>query len=246
LPVLFEPGKLSAMPLPDSFLEHLRTQGYHPRSNKHSNALAQAIVADLLATCEPIRAKAETGQLVYAINVKLHFGTAVWNIDLAIGPPAGTVTVPAAGIAYAPPSTIQVAIEIKGVMTEHHKAVKNRKRDFEAHHQHVHNYSNTAIAGVVMVVNAAPRFQSPLVSHVTVHKNPSALVTHCMNEMRAITSRGGVEGRGIDAGCVVSHDNIDNAPTHYITSPPAPQIGDPLQYDAFIQKVCSEYPRRFV
>lgn len=24
-------------------------------------------------------------------------------------------------------------------MTEHHKAVKNRKRDFEAHHQHVHN-----------------------------------------------------------------------------------------------------------
>jgi hypothetical protein len=82
---------------------------------------------------------------------------------------------------------------------------------------------------------------------VTVHKNPSALVTHCMNEMRAVTSRG-VEGRGIDAGCaiVVSHDNIDNASTHYITSPPAPQIGDPLQYDAFIQKVCSEYSRRFV
>jgi hypothetical protein len=153
---------VGAMPLPDSFLEHLRTQGYHPRSNKRSNSLAQAIVADLLATCEPIRAKAQTGHLVYAINVKLHFGTAAWNIDLAMGPPAGTVTVPSPGIAYAPPSTIQVAIEIKGVMTEHHKAVKNRKRDFEAHHQHVHNYSSTAIAGVVMVVNAAPRFQSPL------------------------------------------------------------------------------------
>lgn len=244
----FPPGRLSAMPLPESFLEHLRTAGYHPRSNKHSNALARAIVADLLDTCDPMGARAEAGRLVFAINVKLHFGTAVWNIDLAMGPPAGTVTVPPAGIAYAPPSTIQIAIEIKGVMTEHHKAVKNRKRDFEAHHQHVHNYSNEAIAGVVMVINAAPRFQSPLVSHVTVHKNPTALVAHCMNEMRAVTSRGGVEGRGVDAGCaiVVSHDNIDNASTHYVRTPPAPQIGDPLHYDAFIQKVCSEYARCFV
>jgi hypothetical protein len=235
------------MALPVSFLDHLRTEGYHPRSNKHSNALARAIVADLLDTCEPMRAKAAAGKLVFAINVQLHFGTAVWNIDLAMGPPAGSVTVPPSGIVYAPPSTIQIAIEIKGVMTEHHKAVKNRKRDFEAHHQHVHNYSNAAIAGVVMVINAAPRFQSPLVPHVTIHKNPTALVGHCMNEMRAVTSRGGVEGRGIDAGCaiVVSHDNIENASTHYVTSLPAPQIGDPLHYDAFIQKVCSEYAGRF-
>lgn len=68
-----------------------------------------------------------------------------------------------------------------------------------------------------------------------------------MNEMRAVASRGGPEGRGIDAGCVivVSHDNIDSASTHYVTAPPAPQIGDPLHYDAFIQKVCSKYTRRF-
>jgi len=248
LPILSLPDRLSAVPLPATFLEHLRTEGYHPRSNKHSNALAHAIVADLIESSEPMRARAGAGRLVYSINVKLHFGTAVWNIDLAMGPPAGTVTVPTTGIADAPPSTIQIAIEIKGVMTEHHKAVKNRKRDFEAHHQHVHNYSSAAIAGVVMVINAAPRFQSPLVSHVTIHRDPNALVAHCMNEMRAVTSRGGVEGRGIDAGCavVVSHDNIDNASTHYVTTPPAPQIGDPLHYDAFIQKVCAEYARRFL
>jgi hypothetical protein len=247
LPLLFPTGTLSIVPLPVSFLEHLRTEGYHPRSNKHSNALARAIVADLLDTCGPMRDKAQAGRLVFAINTKLHFGTAEWNIDLAMGAPAGKVTTAPTGIADAPPSTIEIAIEIKGVMTEHHKAVKNRKRDFEAHHQHVHNYSNTAIAGVVMVINAAPRFQSPLVSHVTVHKNPNALVTHCMSEMRAVTSRSGVEGRGIDAGCaiVVSHDNIENRATRYVTGPPAPQIGDPLNYDAFIQKICSEYARRF-
>src|SRR5437867_7454355 len=174
------------MPLPIAFLSHLKTEGYHPRSNKHSNALAHAIVADLIATCEPIRKSAEAGLLVYSINVKLHFGTAEWNIDLAMGPPAGAVTVPPSGIALAPPSTFQIAIEIKGVMTEHHKAVKNRKRDFEAHHQHVHNYSTRAIAGIVLVINAAPRFQSPLISdRVTLHKNPSSLVAHCMGEIRA-------------------------------------------------------------
>ena len=29
---------------PAAFIEHLRQAGYHPRSDKHSNALADAIV----------------------------------------------------------------------------------------------------------------------------------------------------------------------------------------------------------
>lgn len=184
---------------------------------------------------------------MYALNRDLHFGTSEWNVDLVIGSPAEPVEAPPAGIAETPPSTIQVAVELKTVMTEHHKAVKNRKRDFEAHHQHVHNYNAATIAGVVMVINAAPRFQSPLVDHVTVHSDPSSLVAHCMQEMRAVGSRGGPGGVGVDAACaiVVSHDNIDNATTHFITSPPAPQIGDPLHYDAFVQRVCSQYVERF-
>jgi hypothetical protein len=236
------------MPLPPAFVEHLRSEGYHPRSNKHSNVLGAIIVGDLLTSCEAIRTKAAAGKLVYDLNVKLRVGTSLWNIDLALGPPAGSIIVPEAGIAKAPPSTFQIAIEIKGVMTEHHKAVKNRKRDFEAHHQHVHNYSSRAIAGVVMVINAAPRFQSPLIpDRVTLHRNPSSLVAHCMGEIRAVTTRGGSEGAGIDAGCaiVVVHDNIDSGLTRYWTQEPAPQIGDPLHYDAFIQKLCAEFTTRF-
>ncbi len=236
------------MPLPPAFVEHLRSEGYHPRSNKHSNVLGAVIVGDLLTSCEALRVGAAAGQLVYDLNVKLRFGTSLWNIDLALGPPADSVAAPEAGIAKAPPSTFQIAIEIKGVMTEHHKAVKNRKRDFEAHHQHVHNYSSRAIAGIVMVINAAPRFQSPLIpDRVTVHKNPSLLVAHCMGEMRAVTARGGPEGTGVDAGCalVVVHDNIDPRLTRYSTQARAPQIGDPLHYDAFIQKLCLEFTARF-
>lgn len=55
-----------------------------------------------------------------------------------------------------------MAFEFKTVMTEHRKAIKNRKRDLEAHHEYVHNYNAQTIAGGVMVINASPTFRSPL------------------------------------------------------------------------------------
>ena len=61
----------------------------------------------------------------------------------------------------ADPSTVQIAIELKTVMTEHHKTAKNRKRDLEAHHEHVHKYSAQALAGGVLLTNIAKRFDSP-------------------------------------------------------------------------------------
>lgn len=36
-------------PNPATFLTHLRDHGYHSRSDKHSNALSDAIVHDLVA-----------------------------------------------------------------------------------------------------------------------------------------------------------------------------------------------------
>jgi hypothetical protein len=40
-------------------------------------------------------------------------------------------------------------------------------------------------------------------------------------------------------------DNVNMAGTTYRTSPPAPVVGDPLHYDAFIQGLCNEYCARF-
>ena len=99
-----------------------------------------------------------------------------------------------------------------------------------------------------MVINGARRFQSPLLpERETVHKNPTLLVAHCVAEMRAVTTRGGFEGNGIEAGCALVdvHDNVDPGLTRYWTQVPAPQIGDPLHYDAFVQKLCSEFTARF-
>jgi hypothetical protein len=238
------------MPLPESFIQHLRDFGYHPRSDKHSNALAAAIVQDLLESCLPVAHEAREGRLVYDLNMDLRFRTATWNVDLVLGTPAQPLDTEGAPIVRSTPSTVRVAVEIKGVMTEHRKAVKNRKRDFEAHHEHVHNYNRRAIAAGVMVINGAGTFKSPLRPEPTVHGVPAGvlkLVEHCMNEMRNVTESGGGSDYGIDAksALVLDFDNIHMAMGRYISVPPAPQMGDPLHYDSFIQRLCEEYGQRF-
>jgi hypothetical protein len=147
------------------------------------------------------------------------------------------------------PSSVRIAVELKSVMTEHHKAVKNRKRDFEAHHAHVHAYHPQAIAGGVLVVNASPRFRSPTRGgvEVTEHRNPDALVAHCLSEVSNITRSGGASAVGLDAmaAVVVSMDNIDYRETTYVERPPAPMAGSPIHWDAFIQRICDLYRTRF-
>jgi len=207
-------------------------------------------MADLLLYCPKIKEKAVLGQLVYKNNITVAVGTADWTTDLAIGTaPLGMAPPqPPEMINKTAPAIIQIAIEIKAVMTEHHKAIKNRKRDFEAHHQHAHQYNQNTIAGGVMILNASETFKSPLRPELTLHKNPQQLIVHCMGEMKSITSTGGSIGiSGLDAMgvVVVSHDNIHLPNSHYITARPAPTMGDPLNYDAFIQKICDLYTARF-
>jgi hypothetical protein len=236
-------------PNPVSFIQHLREFGYHPRSDKHSNALAAAIVEDLVAHCPKIRAKAKAGELVYEINFTVTAGTADWNVDLVFGAPGFDVPPPSADVPILQhkPSTVEIAIEIKSVMTEHRKAVKNRKHDLEAHHEHVHNYSDRAVAAGVLVIHASETFRSPLREKLTCHNHPDKLVEHCISELRAVAARGGSTGYGLEARCaiVVDISNTGDGRADYVTSPPAPQVGDPLHYDAFIQKVREHYTSRF-
>ena len=236
------------MALPYAFLEHLRETGYHPRSNKHSNALAKSIINDLVVNCPVMAERAQRGSLVADLNFDLRYQTSTWNVDLVLGtPPPGTTAPTEARVLMMKPATVQIAIEIKSVMTEHRKAVKNRKRDLEAHHEHTHNYSPTAIAGGVLVINSSPVFQSPLRTAPTRHKNPVALIEHCLTEMRNLTTRRGSAGHGLDANTaiVLSMDNIDYETTAFFETNPAPSVGDPLHYDSFVQRVCNEYRSRF-
>lgn len=237
-------------PNPASFLEHLQSRGYHPRSDKHSNALAEAIAADLHHFCPAIQRDAAAGKLVYDLNFTLFAGAAEWNVDLVFGAPALDVKAdpePSSGMPRARPSTIQIAIEIKSVMTEHRKAVKNRKRDLEAHHEHVHNYNASCIAGGVLVVNASSTFKSPLRSDTSVHRDSESLVRHCISEFRSVSARGGQTGYGLEAKCaiVVDFDNVHLEAAKFAKSPLAPSVGDQIHYDNFVRSICNIYRERF-
>jgi len=236
-------------PNPDAFLSHLRQSGYHSRSNKHSNALAEAIVQDLLENCPAMFDMARQARLVYDLNFTINAGTSDWNVDLVFGSPPPGLSAPLADacIVHSRPSTVQVAIEIKSIMTEHQKAMRNRKRDLEAHHEHVHRYNNDAIAAGVFVVNQAATFKSPLRAEVTEHKKPKALVEGCIRQMRGISNRSDTQGVGLEskAVIVVDMDNVNYEATRYVTQSPAPPVGDPLHYDAFIQSLCAFFARRF-
>lgn len=238
------------MAAPDKLVEHLREAGYHPRSNIHGKVLCELVLEDLFAVCPRIAEHAEAGRLVYDIQRKIIVGSSEWNIDLVLGPPPAGVpkAVSAKGIQRASPATIRIAIEAKTIMTEHGKARRNRQRDLDSFHQFVHRYDQATIAAGLTVVNIAERFKSPLRSSISLHKRVKTLVQETMSLLRALPLRSAQgESAGLDANgaIVVSHDNIDLGATCLVLSPPAPQIGDPLQYDAFLRRVCDSYTQRW-
>lgn len=126
---------------PAGLIHHLAARGYHPRSDAHSNAICAGLLDDILDHCPDIRARAARGELVARINHTVIRGHERWNLDMAIGPPARVVP-PAAeqAIRFETPVLIEIAVEAKGVMTEHGKARHNRLRDLQAFHNHAHNY----------------------------------------------------------------------------------------------------------
>ena len=158
-------------------------------------SLSCSVVGDLLSRCPVIRSQAAAGDLVFSFNFNLLQGTSAWNVDRQ--------AVSDGEMRQAPTSTVRIAIEHKAVMTEHRKAVKNRKRDFEAHHEHVHRYSSSAIAGGILIVNGSSTFKSPLREGTTKHRDPKALVEHCIDQMRAVSQRPDT-GYGLEAKAVVA------------------------------------------
>jgi hypothetical protein len=226
---------------PSALVQHLRTELYHPRSAAHSNAICLGILEDLLDHCEPFARRAVRGELVAKLNHTVIVEHERWNIDLAIGPPATAPTAPAAGtrIRIAPPAVVEIAVEAKGVMTEHGKARLNRLRDFRAFHSHAHLYNPKVVAVAVVVVNVADVFWSPTraADDVTRHRNVDRLGRETVEIFRSLPLRNSAsDGPGLEAMCavVVRHDNIlknialpPDAPapqrTTLVDWPPAPR-----------------------
>jgi hypothetical protein len=122
------------MAIADAFAAYLTAKGYDPRSSRHSDFLSEIIVRDLVTNCPLLAERAALGQIVANLRHHQQIGQDDWVIDIAIGtcagppvPPDGTS--PGLGlISMVPPVIIQIAIELKSVLTEHGKARRNRLR----------------------------------------------------------------------------------------------------------------------
>jgi|SRR5215213_6403172 len=247
---------------PHVFVQHLANSLYHPRSDSHSNAIGQAIVADLLEHCQAFAERAGRGEIVAKINHTVTVNYQRWNIDLAVGPPPGAPIPPLDGpIRWETPATVQLAVEIKGVMTEHVKARQNRLRDLHAFHHHAHIYNPKTVAVGLVVVNMADVYWSPTRQphDITVHSNIDRIGPATVATYRNLPLRNSdTDGAGLEAAAVlvVKHDNLSKnadlpvgtpAPKDpvLVTRLPAPQVGDPLHYATMIQRTCSAYRDRW-
>lgn len=252
----------------DAVVSHAATFGYHPRSDRQSGAQSRAIVRDLLDRCELLRKRAKSGDLVVQYTHHQQVGHEDWKIDIALGTGAGRQPPIASDITVAPPVLIQIAIELKSVWTEHNKAMRNRFRDFGAFHGHAHRYDPNVVSAAFLVVNASNRFYSPLNVNrpepVTMHGgasgNGKAVARKTVDLFRSIHLRNsatdlpGLEALGV---AIIEHDNFNLMPTemraryspssvsHVVEGPPAPKVGDPLHYETFLQRICTQYAARF-
>ena len=89
--------------------------GFNPRSQANSDALADFVVADLIATCPTLNAALKGGQLKPLRNPNVRTKVAKRSIDLVIYEDA-----------KAPHISVRVSVENKTIMTAHGKARKNR------------------------------------------------------------------------------------------------------------------------
>jgi hypothetical protein len=165
------------MAITADLVQYLIQHGYHPRSSRHSDFLSLLIIRDLIQRCPAIRIKAANGEIVARLHHHQMVGTDDWQIDIAIGTCAGVPAPPSPmsllpgmdealrtplAITFAPPVIIQIAIELKGVMTEHGKARRNRLRDFGAFLGHALRYDPKTVVAAFLAVNSADCFSRNL------------------------------------------------------------------------------------
>lgn len=259
------------MAIAEEFAAYLSERGYDPRSSRHSDFLSEIIVRDLVENCRLIARRAASGRIVASLRHHQQIGQNDWVIDIAIGTCAGSPAPPSGSrtIRMAPPVIIQIAIELKSVLTEHGKARRNRLRDFAAFHGHGHTYDPRTVVAAFLVVNSSDAFYSPLNlgktnrselnKHTSVGRNARQLATATINLFRTIhlrhseTDASGVEALGV---IVVEHDNLNRypdrekfahlaKPTSVAPTPPSLAVGDPLSYESMIQRICGHYTQRF-
>jgi len=236
-----------------AIVEYLAANGYHPRSSKHGDALCGFLLKDLLDTCPVFHGAAERNEIVFQRNYTIEPDSPDrWNADLVVGSPSRPHAPDAERIgllARGDPREIWIAVDVKTIMTEHGKARRNRQRDLNSFQDILHRKNSRTIVGGLMIVNVAPRFQTPLARRsggLNEHRNVERLVAEIVTMMNGLAraqpepGRPGIEALGV---IVVAHTNLPGDTTRLVTEPPAPVPGHALSY-ATSSGSCVRHSRR--
>ncbi len=228
------------MKAPEAYVSWVNAHlGFNPRSQANSDALADFVVADLMATCPALSAALKSGELKPLKNPNVRTKVAERSIDLVI-----------CESAEAPNISVRVSVENKTIMTAHGKARKNRYGDLIAYSNHMHNHNRKCVAGAIVVVNASPAYENPdafakglarprfkmeKVVADTVAIFDKIQLRNTIDDPNELPEAVGV--------IVVDYDGV--TPAKLVGGPLAPQIGSHINYDSFIRRICEIYARRF-
>ena len=238
----------------EQIAEWLAENDYHPRSPAHGSASCLYLIDDMLHESDVFREVAREGEIVYQEDHNVGEGDSKWNVDLIIGPPREEVQTEVGddvSLVEAEPEEVWLAIDAKSVMTEHGKARRNRQRDINSFADIMHSHYPGAVTGGILLINLADRFKSPLRDEddITEHDRIEDLVAETVDIFRDIDRAQGKVSPNVDGvGCVVvEHTNLDDDhETRLVTEPPAPQKGDIVQYQEFLEIIIDVFEDRWL
>jgi hypothetical protein len=226
--------------------------GFHTgRGPQLDDAVTDGILVDLLDF--PLVAEAaHDGVICY--QKRLTTGPIERNVDLVVGPmPVGDrkagIPVNHLGWIQSTPADVWLGCEIKSMMTEHHKAQRNRRVELNAHALNLHVVNPKAVRTGLCVINAADTYHSHTSGKVNVHGDGRARVKSAIRELSAIPIRTDTTQLvGLDAMCavVVVVDNVEFSTVKFLGGPPAPADGDRMSYEHFIERSASVLIERFL
>lgn len=238
----------------EQIAEWLAENDYHPRSPAHGSASCLYLIDDMLHESDVFREVAREGEIVYQEDHNVGEGDSKWNVDLIISPPREEVQTEVGddvSLVEAEPEEVWLAIDAKSVMTEHGKARRNRQRDINSFADIMHSHYPGAVTGGILLINLADRFKSPLRDEddITEHDRIEDLVAETVDIFRDIDRAQGKVSPNVDGvGCVVvEHTNLDDDhETRLVTEPPAPQKGDIVQYQEFLEIIIDVFEDRWL
>ena len=224
---------------PQAYVEWMNAHlGFNPRSQGHSNALADFVVADLRESCRALAKDLASEKLKPVKNADVRTRVASRNVDL-------TFVEPSLG-----PGTVRAAVENKTIMTAHGKARWNRYGDLIAYCNHVHNHRPDCIAAAIVIVNCCPVYENPDASAkglVRPRFDMQKVVKDTIKIFADIPLRSSADDPNDQpealAVIVVNYDGKN--PAKLITDELSPKPDSPIRYEAFLQTFCSLYRKRF-